>query len=462
MIVSTDKTLIAMIEHKEVFLKLIDHIDRQGGPDEVPIQLYHQLVRALLDYQSDVEQKRLCAIFDLENLRRADLVIEIDLNRGVFVLASFVVDMFRHFDRRRLRELSSAQLEDLRRCLLESLEKLRRTSLLPGDRQFDEQLELLRDHIRYTQAKMRDNVSSLQGQAERLSEMVEQMDLGDLEQSRQASMALEQINQIYQHHVLPTLQFLNERESLKEGQPALTSLGDISIMFLNAGLPQLSQQLKYASASIRSYASDVEKIRRSLERYVRQNARQRLQYNAIETAFYELLQATRSLQDGSLKNNVLRSDEPVFRLGQMFSGLRAVRYSSRLEWHGHDQRLYFAEFLRVRVDQLRQQNKAPRVAELDAESEHFERHQQYRKETIRELVRVWVSPDVCDDLHKVLHDYLQQALPDYQLGDLLEAMKWCVAEKSLQLTPVFRQRVIEHDGFELMYYMRALEPAYAS
>lgn len=222
------------------------------------------------------------------------------------------------------------------------------------------------------------------------------------------------------------------------------------------------QQLKYASVSIRSYASDVEKIRRSLERYVRQNARQRLQYNAIETAFYELLQAAKSLQDGSLKNNVLRSDEPVFQRGQMFSGLRAVRYSSRLEWHGHDQRLYFAEFLRVRVDQLRQQNKVPRVAELDAESEHFERHQQYRKETIRELVRVWVSPDDCNDLHKVLHDYLQQALPDYQLVDLLEAMKWCVAEKSLQLKPVFRQRVIEHEGFELMYYMRALEPAYAS
>jgi hypothetical protein len=71
MIVSTDKTLIAMIEHKAIFLALIDHIDQQGGPGEVPIKLYHQLVRAMLKQQTDVEQKRLRAIFDLDNLRRS-------------------------------------------------------------------------------------------------------------------------------------------------------------------------------------------------------------------------------------------------------------------------------------------------------------------------------------------------------------------------------------------------------
>ncbi|WP_409523178.1 hypothetical protein [Nitrincola sp. MINF-07-Sa-05] len=462
MIVSTEKTLIAMIEHKEVFLSLIDHIDHHGGPEEMPVRQYHQLVRAMLDCQSEVEQKRLRAMFDLENLRRADLVIEVDRNRAVFVFAPFVIDMFRHFDRRRLRELSSAQLEDLRRRFYDSLEALRLCTLQPGDRQFDEQLELLRVHIRYTQAKMRDNVNSLQGQAERLSEMVEQMELGNLEQNRQASTALEQIDQIYRHHVLPTLQFLNERESLKEGQPALTSLRDIAVLLHHAGLPQLSQQVRYASASIRAHASDVEKIRRSLERYVRQNAQQRLQYNALETAFNELLQAARSLQDGSLKNNFLRKDDPVFRFGHLFSGLHGVRYGARLEWHGYDQRRHFEEFLRVRVDQLRQQASTSQVVELDAEAEDFERQQQYRKETIRQLMREWVSPESCADLQLALHDYLQQVLPDYQLVDVLEAMKWFVSEKDFQVIPEFRQRAIQHEGFELVYYVRALEPVYAS
>lgn len=462
MIVSTDKTLIAMIEHKTIFLALIDHIDQQGGPGEVPTKLYHQLVRAMLEQQTAVEQKRLRAILDLDNLRRADLVIEVDRNRAVFVLAPFVVDMFRHFDRRRLRELSSAQLEDLRRRFQGSLEALTRCALHEGDRQFDEQLELLREHVRYTQAKMRDNVSSLQGQAERLSEMVEQLELGDLEQSRQASRALEQIDQIYRHHVLPSLQFLNERESLKNGQPALTSLRDIATLLHKAGLPHLSQQLRYASASIRAHAKDVEIIRRSLERYVRQNARQRLQYNAIETAFNEMLQAARSLQDGSLRNNQLRADDPVFRIGQIFSGMRAVRYNARLEWHGHDQRLHFEEFLRVRVDQLRQQSSVTRVVELDAESEDFERQQQYRKEMIRQRVSEWSPPGDCDDLHKALHLHMREALPDYQLSDLLEAIKWCMSEKDFTVMPTFRQRALQHNGFELVYYVRALEPAHAS
>lgn len=459
MIVSIDKTLIAMIEHKEVFLRLIDHIDQQGGSGEVPIQLYHQLIRAMLARQTEVEQKRLSAVFDLDNLRRADLVIEIDPSRSILVLAPFVVEMFRHFDRRRLRELSSAQLEALRRRFQDSHEALMRCTLQPGNRQFDEQLELLRENIRYTQARMRDSVNSLQGQADRLAEMVEQREPGNLEQSLQASRALEQIDRIYRHHVLPGLEFLNEQEALKDGQPALTSVRNIAVMLQQAGLPEISQQVRYAGAAIRAYARDIEKIRRSLERYVRQNARQRLQYNAIETAFNELLHRARSLQDGSLRNNLLRTDDPVFRLGQIFSGLRTLRYSARLEWHGQDQRLSFAEFLRVRIDQLRLQNRKPGVAELDAEHEGSERQQQYRKERIRQLVRTWPTPESCDDLHRALHDYLQQALDDYQLVDLLEAIKWCVSEKALRIMPAYRQRNIEYKGFELVYYVRALEPA---
>lgn len=464
MLVATDKTLIAMIEHKEVFLQLIDHIDQQDGPREVPISLYHHLVRVMLEQQTEVEQKRLQAVFDLDNLRRADLVVEIDPNRAIFVLAPFVIDMFRHFDRRRLRELSSAQLEDLRCRLNASLEALQRTPLQPGERPFDEQLELLREHIRYTQAKMRDNVNSLQGQAERLAEQVEVMEPSDLAQSRQAGEALDQIDRIYRHHVLPTLEFLNEQEALKEGRPALTALRETADLLETAGLPQIGQQMRYAAGSIRSHAKAVEKIRRSLERYVRQNARQRLQYDAIETAFNELLQAARSLQDGSFRNNQLRADDPVFRYGQLFSGLRGVRYGACLEWHGQDQRLHFEEFLRVRMEQLRQRNSESRVVTLEPgqEEQALERQRQYRKEQIRQRVSRWSPPPGCHDLHQALHEHLQQALPDYRLVDLLEAMKWFKSVQGPRVIPRFRQRVIKHEGFELVYYLRALESADAS
>ncbi|RAU19351.1 hypothetical protein DN062_03575 [Nitrincola tibetensis] len=462
MIVATDKSLITMIEHKDLFFKLIDIIDRQNSSDEIPLQIYNQLLRGLLEKQSDVEQRRLRAILNLENLHRADLVIEIDSNRGVFVLASFVVEMFRHFDRRRLRELSSAQLEDLRRRLQESLDQLSKSPLVLGDRVFDDQLELLRERIRTTHVKMRDNVSSLLGQAERLSEIIEQNELDNLEQSIQVSKALEQIDQIYQYHVLPTLQFLNERETFKEGQPALTSLRYIANLLDTAQLPELSQQMKYASASLRSYASDVEKIRRSLERYVRQNTKQRMQYNAIEAAFNDLLHSVRCLQDGSLKNNLLRYDDPVFSIGQLFSGLRVIRYSTRLEWHGKDQRLLFDEFLRVKLDQLSRNKSETGTVDLEAETEGFDWQQQIRKEKIRLLVSEWQTPNVCDDFHRMMHEYLLVRLSDYELSDLLEAMKWCVAEKKLQLKPAFCQRVIKHKRFELTYFVNVMEPIHAS
>ena len=155
MIVSTDRTLIAMIENKQVFLDLIDYLDEQGEGDEIPFSVYFARIRRLISSMDDErEQKRLRQIFEIENLQQAGLLIDMDRHRAVISFESFVVDMFRHFDRGRLRELSSEQLEVLRTDQNLSWARLKECSVLPGDEQFDDLLVVVFERLRNAQARI--------------------------------------------------------------------------------------------------------------------------------------------------------------------------------------------------------------------------------------------------------------------------------------------------------------------
>lgn len=459
MSVATDKTLVAMIEQKDVFFKLIDYLDAQALGEEIPLSLYYGSVRTLLHRQSDDrEKRRLQEIFEPENLLRAGLLIELDKHRGILVLQNFVLDMFRHFDRSRLRELSSEQLEVLRQSLNHSLERMQTCVMLQGDVVFEEVLGAFYENVRNTLGRIKQNVSSLQGQAEHLSKIIEAHDLSNLEQTQQVNKALEEISRIYQRHVLPTLQFLNERENLKSGLPALTAIGEIAALLEKASLPVLSQRVLFAKNSIRSYAKDVELIRKTLERYVRQSARQRQQYDCIEAVFNELRAETQNLQDGKLNTKYLANDSDVFVLAHVFNGLKGHKFDAKLEWGNEHQALLFAEHLRITLPKLRdkQSQELVRLAGLDNDAYLKEQQITRRKQKIQQLIEQCELPVTHDDVHAFLHELLQTRLQGYVLSDLLDGLGWFRSRLSIPLLPVFELRHISYAGMCLDYYPLSL------
>jgi len=459
MMVSTDRTLIAMIEHKQVFLDLIDYLDEQEAGEEIPVSVYYKRVRRLMSTIEEVrDQKRLRHVFDIDNLHQAGLVIERDRHRSVITFASFVIDMFRHFDNGRLRELSSEQLEALRKEQNASLERLKECHILPGDEQFEDLLVVIFERLRNAQTRIKQNISSLQGQAERLSKIVEEHNLNDFEQTRKTQKALEEINRIYQKHVLPTLQFLNERESLKLGLPALTAVEYIAVELEKAGLPAISQRVLFAKNGIRSYAKDVEVIRKTLERYVRQSARQRHQYDCIEVAFNQLRDEFQLLQDGKLNNKYLDSKADVFRDGRMFAGLKKQRFDAKLDWNEIDHAVCFEEHLRVELPKLKktQQNISVNVSDGDIRDQQ-ERAVMLKKRKIQALMNECEIPAKHNDIHRYVHEYLKDKLEQYSLGDLLEGLSWLRSRVSIPLRPEFGLNSIKHEGLCLEYFPLVLE-----
>jgi len=460
MIVSTDKTLIAMIEHKQVFLELIDYIDARGEGDEIPFSVYFERVRRLLNGIDDErDQRRLRQMFEIENLQQAGLLIELDRHRAVISFASFVVDMFRHFDHGRLRELSSEQLEVLRIDQNNSLDRLKECHILPGDESFEDLLVVVFERLRHAQARIKQNVNSLQGQAERLSNVVETQDLDDLEHTRKSQQALEEINRIYQKHVLPTLQFLNEREDLKHGLPALTAVGQMASRLAKAGLPVISQRILFAKNSIRSYAKDIEAIRKTLERYVRQSRRQRHQYDCIEAAFNQLKDELRLLHDGKLNNKYLDSASDVFRAGRIFSGLKKQRFEVKLEWHEVDHGYHLYEHLRVELPKLaeKQQRSLAQLSGQNDVRDQQEREVMLKKRQIQRLMAACDIPLQHDDLHRYVHDYLKEKLTDYSLADLLEGLGWFRSRIESSVSPEFSLNNINYNGLCLEYFPLILE-----
>jgi hypothetical protein len=455
MSVATDKTLIAMIEHKGVFFTLIDYLDEQTQGEEIPLSLYYQSIRALLNRQiDDRDRRRLTDVFEPDNLLKAGLLIELDKHRGILVLQTFVLDMFRHFDRSRLRELSSEQLEMLRQSVNHSLGRMRACAILPGDDAFEEVLGVLFENLRNILGRIKQNVSSLQGQAEHLSQIIELHDISNLQQTQQVNKALEEISRIYQRHVLPTLQFLNERENLKSGLPALTAVGEIALLLEKSDQPVLSQRVLFAQNSIRSYAKDVELIRKTLERYVRQSARQRLQYDCIEAAFNELRAETQNLQDGKLNTKYVAKGADVFVLAQVFNGLKGHKFDAKLDLGHENHGLLFEEHLRVSLPKLRdkQSQALAYLAGLNNDADLKAQQITRRKRQIQRLVEQCPLPETHADIHAFLHHYLQSELQDYALHDLLDGLGWLRSRLSLPLMPFFELRHLHHAGMCLDYY----------
>ncbi|NIC38680.1 hypothetical protein HBJ58_18580 [Halomonas desiderata] len=269
MIISADRILIQLIEHREIFLGIVDYVAQHDGSTEIPLGLYREMVRRAMASPLVVnaanpraERRRLQDTFDLHNMQRSRLVIRVDQSRNMLTFAPFVLDMLRHFDASRLRGLSQTELEALRTDLNDSLTAI--TSSLDPDN-FQEALRLLRRRISNTLAQVQESVAALQTQASHLSEQVEGQDMANLEEAVSIRKALSEINRIYQRYILPALEFLDPKTPLK-GVPAVTAIRLIGDHFLTSEMPELATEMHLAAGAIQSYVNDIDAIRRSVVR----------------------------------------------------------------------------------------------------------------------------------------------------------------------------------------------------
>ncbi|WP_432783385.1 hypothetical protein QZH45_15865 [Pseudomonas corrugata] len=464
MIVKAEVTLVHMIQNKGIFFDLIDHMDKTGEGDEVRTVMYQQKLRGLLDAiaplpearfvrEMPAERRKLEAALSVENLLRSGLVTQVDNARGVMVFAPFVIEMFRHFDSARLRHLSSADYEVIRRTLTDlyiAFGKL--PSLDPHDVDFKEHVKTLQYEIRRATSKMQECVASLQGCVQRLSEIVEQADYTEVDEVRKAQDALSEINTIYMRNILPALQFLDEEPDIKGGISALAALIRIGELLDGNDHANLVTSIYYAVESIRSYRHDISIISASLMRYVQQSEAHRLAYDRIERAWNRLYGAVREMQDGSLKDNTLPCTHPALASIKTFLGIKVRYFEAKVHWPKENHRIIFGEHLRTALPHV--SISAGVIHEVVAPATHIghaKRLSDARLLTIGALVDSWVARTTVN-VHLELHAHLLKHLDDYELTDLLVSLEWLKKREGLTITPLFQMSLLESGCQRLRYY----------
>lgn len=471
MIVKTDVALVTMIQNKDLYLGLIDHMDSVAEGDEVRTVMYQQKLGALLDEKWPLpktrvirdlpaERRKLEGALCIENLHRAGLVTHVDAGRGVMVFAPFVIEMFRHFDNARLRHLTSSDYEIVRKTFNDLFDAFGTLpSLSPSDIDFKEHVQTLRKEIRGATAKMKECVGALQGCLQRLGEIVDQADYTEVDAVHKAREALSEINTIYMRNILPALQFLDEKTDIKGGMPALAALTGIGDMLDRGGQhSKLVTMIYYAAESIRSYRHDISVISTSMMRYVQQSEAHRLAHDKIESAWNRLYEAARELQDGSLKDNTLSSSHPALASIKTFSGIKVRGFEAKVQWPDESHRLLLIEHLRTTLPQVTVSSGA--IYQLEGavnDIGEVKRQSDARLLALGALIDQWPLRALVDT-HAALHEHLATNVEDYELCDLLMSLEWLKKREGLALTPAFDLGTIETERERLHYYRLQMEP----
>jgi len=245
--IALDRTLILLIEHKDMMFRLIDYMDQNQRKD-LPTQVFFNSIRIKLDSMgSKKETERLNDAFDLGNLIKTGLISEFNKSRGTIAFQPAVLDIFRLFDKERVRGLRSADLENIRIQLENAYQQLEALSFASDNLAFLEQHDHLFDLLRRINSQIQNNTDHLQHEADRLSKRLDHnQTLLSVDESRQHREMLALVKRIYDREIIPTLEFLNTREYSKTKAP-LTVIDEITRLYDSRGYEDDSYYLKFRS-----------------------------------------------------------------------------------------------------------------------------------------------------------------------------------------------------------------------
>lgn len=464
--VNSDQTLITILSNKALFFRLMDHVqsDALNHSMEFTISDYENLLVSIGKKFSEVERRRLFDTLSLENLERNGLLNYIDRRTGRFRLQDFILEMLRHLDGKRLRELSSAELNQLMKHLEECYRQVSNPNVMwiAGDDSFEELVESVYYNLQYVASKLKSNVRALKGQTERLASIVDQQEFNDMERTDQVRVALGEILRIHERHVTPTLQFLDERLDIRRSRTEL--FGDNAPMALvkkiidRFGERKLSDhvtRLQRIQFHILGMGREVGEIAKGLDSYVKYAEAERRRYNRTEQLYTALKEAVQEKQTGQFRDYLLKPSHPVFRsvspLGEIKNFCRAQ--SANINWPTERGTFALDEILRVRIEAEQSKPKLTisNTTEPVSEKEVAERQVINR---ILQAMKKYNFSQSRSDSYLSVHEHLAVTMDGYSLEQLLDAIPFLSGRGEVMLAHPPEMRQLDYRGLKLCYRKR--------
>ena len=450
--IALDRTLVLLIEHKDLMFGFIDYMDQNQRKD-IPEQVFtNSMIAKLNAIVKKNDAERLKDAFDRDNLIKSGIISEFNKSRGTIAFQPAVIEIFRLFDKERVRGLRSAELENIRVQIDNALQQHQDLSFSTDNIVFLEQRDHLFDLLRQINSQIQNNTEHLEHEADRLSKRLDHdQAILTLDESQQVKEVLLQVKKIYDREIIPTLEFLNTREYSKVKAP-LILIDEISRLYDIRGFEDDSYYIDQYKLSILSHYKAVEKVRQTLQRYLHQERQHRLTYNAIEKAYLNLQTLAQSTFTENLKEKYIL--KPLAESELFFKGLKTFSSAqdSKIEWHEREHSLYFSEYL---IEQ-----KARQRSEAFAEVSSFDNKQNVDpnnalKRQIRALIEQCEIKPPINDLYAELHCFLVANLSkDYQLQYLLYGVS-CYKQRIKNTTKI--NVIFENPQQQIHYKNKVLE-----
>lgn len=456
--IALDRTLVLLIEHKDLMFGFIDYMDQNQRKD-IPEQVFtNSMIAKLAGIIKKNDAERLKDAFDRDNLIKSGIISEFNKSRGTIAFQPAVIEIFRLFDKERVKGLRSAELENIRVQLDNTLQQHQTLSFSTDNIVFLEQRDHLFDLLRQVNSQIQNNTEHLEHEADRLSKRLDHdQAILSLDESQQVREVLQQVKKIYDREIIPTLEFLNSREYSKVKAP-LTVIDEISQLYDIRGFEDDSYYIDQYKLSILSHYKAVEKVRQTLQRYLHQERQHRLTYNAIEKAYLNLQALAQSTFTENLKEKFIF--KPLAESELYFKGLKSYSSAqdSKIEWHKRNHSLYFDEYL---IGQKARQRSDAVATVVSFDNTHNPDPNNVLKRQIRTLIEQCDIKPPIDDLYAEIHNYLLANLVEhYQLQYLLYGVS-CYKQrlkKTAKLTVSFErpQQKIYYKNKVLEYNKREL------
>ena len=450
--IALDRTLILLIEYKGIMFSFIDYMDEKQRKD-IPKEVFINIMFATLKkINSKQETERLKDALDLKNLEKIGIISELNKSRGTLAFQPAIVEIFRMFDKERIRSLRSPELEDIRVRLENTYHRHKELIFDDDNPDFIEQKDHLFNLLREINSKIQNNTIHLQHKADSLSSQLDHNQaVLTLDESQQIKEILRQVKQIYDREIIPILEFLNTREYSKT-KAALTLVDDISRLYDLNGYEDNSYHVGQYKLSILTHYKSIEKVKQTLQRYIYQERKHRLTYNAIEQAYIQLQKLAQDTFTENLKDKYIFKS--ISQDDLYFKGLKS--YSSaqeaRIEWHERNHAMYFEEYLIEQKTRKRSNNEA-KITTVEGVKNCNKNNILKRK--IRKIIQSCKIKPPIDDIYMEIHCLLSDKLPkDYQLQYLLYGVS-CFKQRYIDKGSI--KTVFEKPQREIQYKSKILE-----
>lgn len=425
---STVETLNILLQYRGIMSEVIRKMDMAGHGYTSDVTLHRLVLTFTEDMKSDIKRKIRIG-YSLQNLLQANIVVNVDHVEGekrLFFHES-ILGVIRLCDISLTQQLTDSQLRT-QLTMLAAIEQELSSGVLSFNEQdpdYTEAMENLMIHLGNLLSLVRQNVLKMEQMTKDLENLTSKSIATGVtadEFMKAKEGWLDTILNLYERHIMPTLTFLNPESTYKHSKGLHHLLESIANTLKGQGKDAHAGNIEQYALSFLNMYKPIESVASTVNRFIHRERDSIRRFNAFEHFYQHILKPEFAQTQGANLNRTKMSDKAIV-LPDFSPGLKGFM---RPQGYALEQSsAYYANLFNELEARTRDiflisnaNNALATASKNDKGQERIERAQILKalleKLTLRQT----------DDLTALLHERLSTQMPEYQLHDLLTAMRY--------------------------------------